>query len=359
MTTPADLYQQKVASSLIEYNPAQNKVIRALDTLYYQIVSPNLLTKSMSFLGLLRPIKGIYLWGGVGRGKTFLVDIFYECLPHGVALRIHFHRFMHRVHELLTKFQGHVDPLEDVAKDFIHYKVLVFDEFYVSDITDAMLLGTLFQKLFKKGMILVATSNIQPDMLYLNGLQRPKFLPAIDAIKKYCNVICINSDIDFRTRALSTIQVFYSPINDHTDDLLSVAFHKLSPNSRYVKNHVIKINDRQIITKMHADNIIWFKFSELCEGPRSVEDYIQLAKLYDTIIISEVPVFDEHNQDSARRFIELIDELYDRKVKLVMSCATDIQHLFKDGANGVAFERTVSRLIEMQTSDYIGLERIK
>jgi len=359
MTTPAELYQQKVTNSIIQYNAAQYKVVQVLNTLYSQIVFPNKLTQLMNYWGLAQPLKGIYLWGGVGRGKTFLDDLFYECLPHGMALRIHFHRFMQRVHELLTKFQGHVDPLEDVAKDFVHYKVLVFDEFYVADITDAMLLGTLLQKLFKKGMLLVVTSNMPPDMLYPNGLQRTKFLPAIAAIKKYCQVICLNSDIDFRMRVLKTLQVFYYPINNTTDDLLEKAFHQLSPNSRYIKNHVININDRQIITQMHADNMVWFAFADLCDGPRSVEDYIQLAKLYDSIILSNTPIFDEHNQDSARRFIELIDELYDRKVKLIMSAVTDVQHLFVAGPNCLAFERTLSRLIEMQTIEYAGLERIK
>jgi cell division protein ZapE len=351
MSKPSELYAQKVASSNIMYNQPQQMVVKNLDLLYQQIIAESKFNQILKLFGFKKTIKGIYLWGGVGRGKTFLVDLFYDCLPHNLVLRIHFHRFMQTVHTLLTKFQGHVDPLEDVAKDFMQYKVLIFDEFYVLDITDAMLLGTLLQKLFKKGMILVATSNTHPDMLYSNGLQRTKFLPAIAAINKYCQVICLDSEIDFRTRALTTMDIFHYPINKQTDNILEQTFHKLSPNAKFIVNHSIDINDRLIQTKMYADNI--------CETPRSPADYIQLSKLYDAIVISNVPVFDYHNQDGARRFIELIDELYDRKVKIIMSCAAEIQNLFIEGANKLAFQRTISRLIEMRSQEYMGLARIK
>ena len=360
MTTPAARYQQKIASSAIQANSAQYKVVNALESLYTQIIAGSQhYSKIFALLGLSKPIKGIYLWGGVGRGKTFLVDLLYDCLPPETALRIHFHRFMLRVHELLTKFQGQVDPLEDVADDFMRYKVLIFDEFYVADITDAMLLGLLLQKLFAKGMVLVATSNTPPQLLYLNGLQRAKFLPAIAAIKKYCQVICLDSGIDFRMRILATMDIFHYPITPQTEQLLEQYFHKLAPNLAFSAQHTLMINDRAIPNKMYADSLVWFDFADLCEGPRSANDYIQIAKLYRTIFLSNVPVFSEHNQDSARRFIELIDELYDRKVKLIMSCACDVQDLFVGGINALAFERTQSRLIEMQSQEYMQLPYLK
>lgn len=359
MTTPVELYNQKVISSAIQDNSAQRIVVNALAIIYQQIMDDTHdITKLRRWLPWQKPLQGMYLWGGVGRGKTFLVDLLYACLPPELALRIHFQHFMQQVHTLLTKFQGHVDPLEKVAIDFRHYKVLIFDEFYVNDITDAMLLGTLLQKLLHKGMILVATSNIPPDLLYLHGLQRSKFLPAIAALKKHCHVLCLDSDIDFRMRALATMDVFHYPLTNQSDKILAEAFHKLAPSSKFPIAQPIMINERAINTQMCADNVVWFDFNQLCATPRSASDYIQLATIFDTLIISNVPIFDEHNQDIARRFIELIDELYDRKIKLVMSLATDLEHLWVAGVNSPDFQRTISRLQEMRSQEYMRLARI-
>lgn len=354
MTLPSELYKQKVLSGAIQDDIAQRKIIDFLDHLYTQITQITqltLITRMQRWLKL-QPIKGLYLWGGVGRGKTFLVDLFYEALPNSLALRMHFHRFMQTVHESLTKFQGQVNPLKLVALEFMQYKVLIFDEFYVTDITDAMLLGNLLQELLKKGMILIATSNTAPDALYLNGLQRNKFLPAIAAIKKHCALICLDSKIDYRTQILSKIDFFYYPASDKTEKILHEIFIKLAAGTKLVNSQKIKINEREIITKMHTANIIWFDFNQLCATNRSVSDYMQLAKLYNIILISNVPIFNEHNQDSARRFIELIDELYDHKIKLIMSLQTNVHHLAQD-YNNLAFERTISRLNEMNTQEYM------
>jgi cell division protein ZapE len=349
MTTPIELYNQKIASSHIQANPAQFKIISLLDALYQKIM----LAKKAVFLDLFKIhkfIKGIYIYGGVGRGKTFLADLLYECLPDDLVLRIHFHHFMHKVHALLTTFQGKIDPLEYVAEDFAQYKVLIFDEFYVSDITDAMLLGILLQKLFVKDVVVVATSNIAPDLLYANGLQRNKFLPAIAAI---------NSTIDFRMRALTSLEVFYSPITEHTEQMLKICFDKMSANIKPFSNRPIVINARQIMTKMYSTNTVWFDFENLCDGPRSAEDYIQIARIYDTVIISNVPQFDEHNENSAHRFINLIDELYERKIKLIISCASPVPQLFITGVDAAAFARTLSRLHEMQSKEYMMLNKIR
>ncbi len=309
------------------------------------------------FFAFLQPkqkIQGLYLFGPVGRGKSFLINLFikaYQDLGYQNLYHTHFHSFMQFVHNNLKEYQGTKNPLEKIIKNFAKkYKILCLDEFMVTDITDAMLLANLLEQLNKNNIILITTSNIKPDDLYKNGLQRSQFLPAIELLKNNNKVVELLSPQDYRLRNLENSEVFY--FNDHCKcEELFNKFAVLNINF----NQSILINDRKIKTNGFSDKVLWVDFHEICETNRAVKDYIEIAQIYNIVIISDVPKMSDQNLASIRRFVNLIDELYLYKVKLVANFAVNIDELYKDDSLNLEFERTKSRLIEMQSQYYLKL----
>ena len=301
------------------------------------------------------PVKGLYFWGGVGRGKTYLVDTFFEALPFKEKVRTHFHRFMKRVHEEMKTLPGEKNPLTIIAKRFSQEaRVICFDEFFVSDITDAMILGTLMEELFKNGVTLVATSNIVPDGLYKDGLQRARFLPAIALIKQNTEIVNVDSGVDYRLRHLEQAELFHYPLNDAAQESLRKSFRALTPEcTQAVENDKLIIENRQIIALRTCDDVAWFDFRELCDGPRSQNDYIELGKIFHAVILSGVEQMSVTTDDIARRFINMVDEFYDRNVKLIISAEVELKDLYTGGRLNFEFQRTLSRLLEMQSHEFL------
>lgn len=300
-------------------------------------------------------VRGLYLWGGVGRGKTHMMDLFYESLPFDEKMRSHFHRFMQQVHRDLKDVAGTKNPLTVIAARIAKKaRVICFDEFFVSDITDAMLLAGLFEELFERGVTLIATSNVVPDNLYKDGLQRQRFLPAIALIKEHTKVINVDGGIDHRLRLLEKAELYHFPLDQSADASLRASFDSLAPEPGE-ENVALEVEGRDIRARMRSDDVVWFDFPELCDGPRSQNDYIELAREFHTVLISGVPVFGYDKEDQARRFINLVDEFYDRNVKLVLSAQADIANLYAGQRLRFEFERTESRLLEMQSHEYLAL----
>ncbi|MBL4606476.1 MAG: AFG1 family ATPase [Pseudomonadales bacterium] len=299
------------------------------------------------------PVQGIYFWGGVGRGKTFLMDSFYECLPGERKMRVHFHRFMRRVHDELKSLQGQRDPLKIVGRSLANeVDIICFDEFFVTDITDAMILAGVLEAIFDEGVLLVATSNIAPENLYRDGLQRDRFLPAIALLQRHQQVFNLDGGIDYRLRALERAEIYHFPLDEAAGVSLRSSFFALAPEHG-VEGAQIDIEGRPIDTVRWADGVLWCEFEALCDGPRSQNDYIELARIYGAVLVANVPQFCGKNDDQARRFISLVDEFYDRNVKLVMSAACDIEELYAKGRLEFEFLRTKSRLLEMQSHEYL------
>jgi cell division protein ZapE len=304
------------------------------------------------------PVQGAYLWGGVGRGKTFVMDLFYEALPFPDRLRYHFHRLMYRVHGRLKTLHDREDPLEVVAAEFAaQARVICFDEFYVTDIADAMILGNLLDALFRRGVTLVATSNIAPGDLYRGGLQRQRFLPAIDLIRKHTEVLEVDAGTDYRLRVLERTEIWHSPLDAGADAGLARWFEALAPDEGS-RGQSIELNGRDVPTRRRAGGIAWFDFAALCDGPRSQEDYIEVARAFQAVVLSGVPVLDESMEDQARRFVALVDEFYDRRVKLVVSAAAPVPGLYRGSRLRSEFARTTSRLLEMQSRDYLAAPHV-
>lgn len=298
-------------------------------------------------------VKGLYIWGGVGRGKTFLMDLFFENLEVPAKRRVHFHRIMADVHARLARLEGVADPLDRVAQDIAaDARVLCFDEFFVSDIGDAMLLGRFLRGLFERGVTLVATSNAHPDDLYRNGLQRSRFLPAIELLKANTTVVHLDGGTDYRLRLLEQAGTYLTPDDSEAERRLARLFDDAA-SSHIRAGETLDVNGRAIVARRSAKGIVWFDFDALCDGPRSQADYIELARWYPTVIVSRVPRFDTRAEDQARRFIALVDEFYDRGVKLILSARTGIDDLYGGDKLAFEFDRTVSRLVEMQSAEYL------
>ncbi|HSD68577.1 MAG TPA: cell division protein ZapE [Woeseiaceae bacterium] len=299
---------------------------------------------------------GVYLWGGVGRGKTLLMDLFHNSLDISRKRRIHFHRMMSDIHAELRALSAVEDPLEVVASGIARdTSVLCFDEFFVSDIGDAMILGRLLEGLFRRGVTLVATSNSAPRDLYPNGLQRERFLPAIALIEKHTRVIHIDDGADYRLRLLQRAGTYLTCGKAEADARLEQFFHD-SATGAVPDDSVLDILGRPIQTRRHATDVAWFDFQALCEGPRSTEDYIEIARRFQTVILSGVPVLTAAKDDAARRFVALVDEFYDRRVKLIVCAAAPIERLYQGERLAFEFRRTSSRLNEMQSTSYLHLE---
>lgn len=340
---------------------AQAEAVAALEALYCALVAdrPGPLARLRRHVfGPSRdrePVKGLYLWGGVGRGKTHLMDLFHASLPFPEKKRLHFHRFMRQAHAGLKRHGNRQDPLEAVADDVARdTQVLCFDEFFVSDVADAMILATLMDALFRRGITLVATSNIPPDDLYREGLQRQRFLPAIEAIKRHTHVMNVDGGTDYRLEVLERASVYHQPLDEASHQAIEAAFRELAPDADKITDS-IEILGRHIPVRGEGDGVVWFDFRALCDGPRSQNDYIDIAHEYHTVLLSEVPVMARENENAARRFIALVDEFYDRNVKLIISAATGLDGIYQGNRLRFEFERTRSRLQEMQTRDYLAL----
>lgn len=363
-TGPQQRYLSDLNDQLISEDPAQAALVAQLQELHGQISGQAareggaMAWLKQRLLGQKQDsgaIRGLYIWGGVGRGKTYLMDLFYESLPGESKLRTHFHRFMQRVHSELIALQGQKNPLEQVADRIAQQaRVLCFDEFFVRDIGDAMILAGLLDALFKRRVTLVATSNIRPDELYADGLQRQRFLPAIQLIKENTRVVEIESGVDYRLRSLTQATLYHCPITSQTKGRLLESFNELVPDrSKVLAGAEIEILGRSIATQYCSEDVVWFSFEQICEGARSAFDYVELAKIYHAVVLSQVPQMDEAASDSARRFISLVDELYDRRVKLIIAAQVPIAELYTGEKLQFEFERTQSRLIEMQSREYL------
>ena len=363
--SPKSRYESDLAKDGFAADAAQERAVDHLQALYESLLethgdSPwgarSWYKKLKGVLGGSRSrVKGLYFWGGVGRGKTYLMDVFFDCLPFDAKMRTHFHRFMRRVHSELTSLQDQQNPLEVVAERLAkEARVICFDEFFVVDITDAMILANLLEGLFARGVVLVTTSNSEPGGLYGNGLQRVRFLPAITLLNKHCDILNVDGGVDYRLRALEQAALYYVGGSETVERQLNECFHSLLPDQSAVDERVdLEIEGRIIQVTHVAEDVAWFSFAALCDGPRSQNDYIELAREYHAVIVQGVPKFTGQNDDQARRFIYLVDEFYDRNVKLILSAEAAIHQLYQGTQLAFEFERTVSRVQEMQSHEYL------
>jgi cell division protein ZapE len=357
-----EAYKERLRRDGHAEDPAQLDVIERFEDLEERIAAQRPRKRSLRAAFLRNKsrenINGLYIWGGVGRGKTFLMDLFCESLEIREKKRIHFHRMMHDVHERLKTLRFVENPLDKVAADIAQEtRVLCFDEFFVSDIGDAMILGRLLEGLFSRGVTLVTTSNSRPDDLYKEGLQRQRFLPAIKLLNEHTEVVNMGGGTDYRLRILQKAGTFLTPDDDTAADKLTYFFDE-SASTQVEHNVDLDINGRNIRARRCAKGVAWFRFADICDGPRSQADYIEIARWYPSVIISAVPQFDTTMENQARRFISLVDEFYDRRVKLILSADTDVHTLYAGSKLTFEFDRTVSRLIEMQSTDYLALPHL-
>jgi cell division protein ZapE len=353
--------RQHAAEHGFTLDAAQEGALPSFDRLYGDLLGLERMEVSLiRLLARKRVVQGLYLWGGVGRGKSFLMDSFFNCAPVARKQRVHFHRFMQEVHRGLNELQGEADPLILFARDMAReVRLLCLDEFHITDITDAMLMRRLLEGLFEQGVVLVTTSNFEPDDLYLHGLQRSQFLPAIELIQEYLEIVAIDNGIDYRLRELEKAGVYHTEADAEArlnEAYLAIARHDAAGGGR------LEIEGRPINARREARGVAWFEFPELCDGPRAKADYIELARRYHTVLLSGVPRFSIDDADKLRRFVWLVDEFYDRRVKLLIAAAVPAAELvdsapaedsFQANLNASLNERLVSRLTEMQTHDYL------
>ncbi|MCD9004743.1 cell division protein ZapE [Luteimonas sp. XNQY3] len=391
LPTPSGRYAAGVARGDWQSDPAQQPALVELDRLHAALIRP---PARRGMLGRLfgggdapDVPAGLYLWGGVGRGKTFMIDLFHDGLPlqsmrpaasddttsappakdparHatpdpklGRKRRTHFHRFMREVHESLRAHAGERDPLAAIVRGWrdAGLRVLVLDEFFVSDIGDAMLLARLLDRMFADGIVLVTSSNVDPEDLYRDGLQRARFLPAIALLQRHTHVVYLESDTDYRMRALTRSPVYRMPLDAGSDGWLDTRWHELGGDDAH-RDAGVEIDGRRICVRARTPGMAWFDFDALCEGPRGASDYIHVATEFHTVLLGGIPHMDATRDDAARRFVTLIDELYDRHVNLVCTAAADPPSLYSGERLTGAFERTASRLIEMRSAEYLQRE---
>lgn len=338
----------------LQPDPAQKRIVEAFCDLTRQLTAKKLPHQRFWCSVPVAPIKGCYLWGEVGRGKTWLMDLFYQQLPIVDKIRLHYYDFMEEIHHGLRRHRGHPQPLTKVAEQFVdRARVWCLDEFIVDDVADAMLMKGLLQALFARSITLVVTSNQAPDVLYRDGLQYPQFAPAIALLKQNMHILELIGETDFRQLHRDHQHSFYTPAGPAADRLLAEQFEKLA-TEKPQENGYILILGRRLKYRLRSVGVIWFDFSSICASPRSNPDYIQLAKEYHTVLISDVPAMSEQQDDLARRFIEMVDEFYDRRLRLLLSTAVAYQQLYSGQRLQFAFTRTRSRLLDMQSTDYLG-----
>ncbi|MBV53476.1 MAG: cell division protein ZapE [Coxiellaceae bacterium] len=355
--TPLEVYQQHIDDQRIEANPYQLQAIQRLDIIQQQLIKRY--KKRSSAAGKIRrkikprpPIKGLYLWGSVGIGKTYVIDIFFNTVPVP-KLRLHFHEFMQQIRQALIKHEGEKNPLQKIAKEIAdQYLVIFLDEFLVSDITNAMVLARLLRALFANGACIITTSNTAPKNLYINGIQREQFLPAITLLQTYTTVIHQQSIKDYRRNQLTRTNAYFSPLTTENHTLLEETFDLLT-HHQSVSTETIHILDRPISVIKKTQDIIWFDFNIICNSPRSQNDYIELCKQYHIFLVSEIPIIQPEEHHLIIPFIKFIDVLYDRKKRLILSAQSIPSLLYPRGKQRVNFERTISRIIEMGSKKYL------
>ncbi|MDO8450077.1 MAG: cell division protein ZapE [Rhodoferax sp.] len=351
-------YQAELASRGYTADPAQLRAIDALDRCaqewaLFKERRSNALKKLINRPDIPR---GVYMYGGVGRGKSFLMDCFFGAVPLKRKTRLHFHEFMREIHRELAGLRGTVNPLDVLAKRIAKkYRLICFDEFHVADITDAMILHRLLAALFENGVGLVTTSNFKPDDLYPNGLHRDRILPAIALLNENLEVINVDNGTDYRRRTLEQLKLYHTPLGPAADAAMNDAFDRLAETQD--EDPVLHIEAREIQARRKAGGLVWFDFKTLCGGPRSQNDYLEIATQFHTVLLSDVPHMPVRMASEARRFTWLVDVLYDRRVKLIMSAAVAPETLYTEGPLAHEFPRTVSRLNEMQSSEFLALER--
>lgn len=353
-----EFYQQALTQRAFTADPAQLAAVERLQFAFDQWVDFKS-QRSNRFKRLVNnPVvpRGVYMWGGVGRGKSFLMDSFYLVVPVVRKTRLHFHEFMRGVHRELDELKGIADPLTEVAKRIARkYRLICFDEFHVSDIADAMILYNLFSVLFDQGVSFIVTSNYRPDTLYPDGLHRDRMLPTIALLKEKLDIVNVDAGTDYRMQALEQVEAYHVPINAKSDRALRDAFGAVAESAD--ENPVVRIESREIRSLRRAGGAIWFDFATLCGGPRSQNDYLEIASRFHTVILSAVPQMSAAMSSEARRFTWLVDVLYNHNVKLIMSAAVPPEQLYTAGMLANEFTRTVSRIIEMQSSRYMASER--
>ncbi len=351
-------YEAELAARGFRSDPAQLRAVEALERCAaewarFKQRRSNALKKLINRLPIPR---GVYMYGGVGRGKSFLMDCFYNAVPLRRKTRLHFHEFMREVHRELADLQGTVNPLDALAKRMaVRFRLICFDEFHVADVTDAMILHRLLEAMQKYGIGMVATSNFHPDGLYPDGLHRDRILPAIELLKRTMEVVNVDHGVDYRRRTLEHVRLYLMPLGKATEQEMEATFEQLAEAQD--ENPVLRIEGREIRAIRRAGGVVWFDFRTLCGGPRSQNDYLELASQFHTVLLSNVPPMPPNMASAARRFTWLVDVLYDRRVKLIVSAAVPPEQLYTEGPLAHEFPRTVSRLHEMQSREYLSLQR--
>lgn len=352
------LYEQTLAERGYTADPAQ---LRAIDSLErcenewadYKARRSNALTKLIARPPIPR---GVYMHGGVGRGKSFLMDCFFNAVPLTRKTRLHFHEFMREVHRELSELHGTVNPLQELGQRIARrYRLICFDEFHVADVTDAMILHRLLESLFENRVSIVTTSNFRPDDLYPNGLHRERILPAIELLKTKLEVVNVDNGTDYRQLTLARVGLYQTPLTEAAEAAMGDAFVRLAEAKD--ESPTLHIEHRELRARRRAGGVVWFDFKELCGGPRSQNDYLELASQFHTLLLSGVPQMSPRHASEARRFTWLVDVLYDRRVKLIASAAVEPEGLYTEGPLAHEFPRTVSRLREMQSTEYLALAR--
>jgi cell division protein ZapE len=352
------LYEQTLAERGYQADPAQLKAIDALERCEREwIAYKSRRTNAVTKLLVRPPIpRGVYMHGGVGRGKSFLMDSFFTAVPLTRKARLHFHEFMREVHRELADLHGTVNPLFELGKRVARrYRLICFDEFHVADVTDAMILYRLLESLFEHRVSIVTTSNFHPDGLYPNGLHRDRILPAIALLKDKLEVISVDNGTDYRKLTLEQVGLYHTPLGDLADHLMNEAFARLAEARD--ESPLLRIEQRELHARRRAGGVVWFDFKELCGGPRSQNDYLELATQFHTLLLSGVPQMSPRLASEARRLTWLIDVLYDRRVKLILSAEVPPEALYTEGPMAHEFPRTVSRLAEMQSAEFLALAR--
>ena len=351
-------YEAELVARGFQSDPAQLRAVEALDRCAGEWAAYKS-QRSNAFKKLInRPEvpRGVYMYGGVGRGKSFLMDCFFNAVPLRRKTRLHFHEFMREVHRELADLQGTVNPLEELGRRIAkRYKLICFDEFHVADISDAMILHRLLVALFDNDVGFVTTSNFRPDDLYPGGLHRDRILPAIELLKRRLEVVNVDNGTDYRRRTLEQVKLYLTPNGAAADKEMRHAFERLAESAD--ENPVLHIEAREIHARRKAGGVVWFDFKTLCGGPRSQNDYLEIASQFHTVLLSDVPHMPVRMASEARRFTWLIDVFYDRRVKLIMSAEVPPEALYTEGPLAHEFPRTVSRLNEMQSTEFLAQER--